>query len=267
MRQFAALKSLYYVDREALEPRADEVYQRVRELFRSQLPQAEEIELDSDVVTQGMCRRVVHVAVYEADDVRREKPKYMTVEQLAIETLRKVIAWDRAELRQLLARWLTRRIAHARPDTQLYYAEVLCELEQDRVAAPILVGLLTPSQDTELLESALTLLGSIREEAVRVLPELTRLLQDRDGDVRLAASEALDTIAQSLEPNSVVEGTALADTLTAALDAVSRQIEFEQLVNNPNDERTKRIAALTQCQSSIQKILAPTSGAEDEARE
>jgi hypothetical protein len=266
-KQFAALKSLYYMDGETLEPRAGEVFGRLRDLFRWRLPQAEEIKLDKEVVTKGMNRRVVHVAVYQDEDVRREKPKYMTVEQLAIEALRKVIAWDDPELRQLLIPWLTKRITYARPETQLDYAKLLAELDQVQVAAPILVGLLTPSQDTELQLATVEALGSIPDGAVRVVPELTRLLLERKTDVRLAATRALDTLAQSLEPDSVVDGTPLAAVLGRALDTVSRQIELEQLVKNPDDERQERIDALTRCQSSLQAILAPTADAEVESGE
>jgi HEAT repeat protein len=189
------------------------------------------------------------------------------VEQLAIGTLRKVIAWDAPELRQLLVPWLEKRITYARPEIQLDYAELLGELDQGQVAAPILVGLLTPSQDTDLQVAAVEALGTVHGEAVRVVPELTRMIQDRNGEVRLAATKALDAVAQSLEPDSLVDGGPLAEAVKKSLDTVGKQIEFEQLVNNPGDERTARIDALTQCQSSLQKALGQTADSDVDAAE
>jgi hypothetical protein len=267
MKQFAALKSLYYIDGETLEPRADEVFQRLRDLFHRQLPQPVEIKIDSEAVTKGMSRRIVHVAVFKDDDVRRDKPKYMTVEQLAIASLRKVIAWDDPELRQLLTPWLARRVSYARPETQLDYAEMLAELDQGQIAATVLVGLLTPSNETDLQVAAVEALGSMRGEAVGAVPELTRLLLDRDGDVRLAVARALNSVAQSVEPGSVAEGSTLFDDLTSALAAAGRQIDFEGLVENPSDDRTARIDALKQCQASLQKTLTPAVELETDAEE
>jgi len=255
MKQFAALKSLYYIDGETLEPRGDEVFQRLRDLFHSQLPQPVEIKIDSEAVTKGMSRRIVHVAVFKDDDVRRDKPQYMTVEQLAIASLRKVIAWDDPELQQLLTPWLARRVSYARPETQLDYAEMLAELDQGQIAAPVLVGLLTPSNETDLQVAAVEALGSMRGDAVGAAPELTRLLQDRDSDVRLAATRALNSVAQSLEPGSAIEGSALFNDFTSALAAAGSQIDFEGLVENPSDDRKARIDALKQCQASLQKAI------------